>query len=452
MENWRCWTVGLLVALALGGIAPAQAFDIRDVQYFRANGYRSCEQCDLSGADLQGADLSETDLQGANLYGTQLQGANLSGANLQDTSLFSAYLRDANLYKAQFQSVSLFAVNLEGADLREANLEGADLRMTYLRGADLREANLQSANLSGADLQGVNLFNVDLQGIDLSRASLRGADLSEANLQGASLFKSQLQGADLRGTKVANTQLARVDLTGAIYAPASPPPNSYVAGILGLASVAVPTFGDITGLIQLRKLLQESGLPEEREATYAIEHSKTDRLLFADQDDPARGHLRWEEPLALAEGAFRWLAFEWPVGYGLYPGYALRVLAGIIMVFGLVYAVALATETGSLYRVWPAGRIEPLPDGLADKARLEPLRLWGRPVAALGRGLQFSLFSAFHLGFRELNVGTWLARVQAREYGLQAVGWVRVVAGVQSLLSVYLLAMWLLTYFGRPFG
>ena len=37
------------------------------------------------------------------------------------------------------------------------------------------------------------------------------------------------------------------------------------------------------------------------------------------------------------------------------------------------------------------------------------------------------------------------------EYSLQAVGWVRVVAGAQALLSVYLLAMWVLTQFGQPF-
>jgi hypothetical protein len=28
---------------------------------------------------------------------------------------------------------------------------------------------------------------------------------------------------------------------------------------------------------------------------------------------------------------------------------------------------------------------------------------------------------------------------------------VRVVSGAQSLISVYLVAMWVLTYFGRPF-
>jgi hypothetical protein len=59
-----------------------------------------------------------------------------------------------------------------------------------------------------------------------------------------------------------------------------------------------------------------------------------------------------------------------------------------------------------------------------------------RPAAALPRGL---------------NVGAWIARLQTREYTLQAIGWVRVVSGAQSLLSVYLLAMWALTYFGRPF-
>jgi hypothetical protein len=66
-------------------------------------------------------------------------------------------------------------------------------------------------------------------------------------------------------------------------------------------------------------------------------------------------------------------------------------------------------------------------------------------------GLYFSLLSAFHLGWRELNVGTWIARLQFREYTLRATGWVRMVAGIQSLLSVYLLALWVLTYFGRPF-
>ena len=41
--------------------------------------------------------------------------------------------------------------------------------------------------------------------------------------------------------------------------------------------------------------------------------------------------------------------------------------------------------------------------------------------------------------------------MQSREYTLRATGWVRTVSGIQSLLSVYLLALGALTYFGRPF-
>jgi hypothetical protein len=61
-----------------------------------------------------------------------------------------------------------------------------------------------------------------------------------------------------------------------------------VAGIRGLGSVVIPTPGDVIGLVQLRKLLQEAGLPEEREATYAIERSKTDHLLFGEQPWPSQ--------------------------------------------------------------------------------------------------------------------------------------------------------------------
>jgi hypothetical protein len=48
------------------------------------------------------------------------------------------------------------------------------------------------------------------------------------------------------------------------------------------------------------------------------------------------------------------------------------------------------------------------------------------------RALQFSILSAFHLGWRELNVGTWLARVQTKEYTLRATGWVRALEAAAS--------------------
>ena len=46
----------------------------------------------------------------------------------------------------------------------------------------------------------------------------------------------------------------------------------------------------------------------------------------------------------------------------------------------------------------------------------------------------------------------WISRVQPREFAMRATGWVRVVSGLQSVASVYLLAMWFSAEFLRPFG
>jgi hypothetical protein len=115
------------------------------------------------------------------------------------------------------------------------------------------------------------------------------------------------------------------------------------------------------------------------------------------------------------------------------------------------YQPRRSDEVSGIYRILPKDRIEishgePTAENPTKAERLQS-GMW----TALGWASYFSLLSAFHIGFREFNVGTWLARLQARKYALDPIGWVRVVSGAQSLLSVYLLAMWALTYFGRPF-
>ena len=63
----------------------------------------------------------------------------------------------------------------------------------------------------------------------------------------------------------------------------------------------------------------------------------------------------------------------------------------------------------------------------------------------------FSLISAFNIGFRDINFGRWLRLLTRKEYDLKAVGSARVVFGCQSLISVVLIALFILSYFGRPF-
>jgi uncharacterized protein YjbI with pentapeptide repeats len=195
---------------------------------------------------------------------TDLAGADLRGANLSCAALDHADLRDADLRGA----------TLDHADLRGADLRGANLRDAVLLEADLRRADLSSADLHDAVLSNADLSDAILCHADLFGANLRGADLQHANLSEADLRRADLSDAILLDANLAQLRLACADLTNALYAPESDPPNPYVAGIEGLSTVRVPS-GRETGLVQLRTLLRDAGLYDlADEATHSIRHRK----------------------------------------------------------------------------------------------------------------------------------------------------------------------------------
>jgi hypothetical protein len=332
------------------------------------------------------------------------------------------------------------------------------------------------------------------------------ANLCEARLNYANLTKARLSGTNLTATR-----LAAVILTDATYAPASPPPDTYVAGIAGLQTVVFPK-GQETGVVQLRELLQKAGLRDlEREATFTLERGKTWHLLnlfdywqfnrsasYQDYQPAERERRKIEDEIfamdapdgvvgfdllglgqavfdhpqvvksvlhhwgAVGEGLFRLAAFDLTTGYGLHPGRALWIILGAwaVLIFFYIWPIRRepypSKSPNGIYRIWSTDRIETSWDEvygyeveIKSKPKIEILH--GGFWFALGYAAYFSLLSAFHIGWRDINVGSWIARIQRREYTLRATGWVRVISGLQSLLSVYLLAIWALTYFGRPF-
>ena len=336
-----------------------------------------------------------------------------------------AILCNANLAGLNFKGTNLF-----GADLREASLLAAELQDVYLRGADLRGASLILAQLTNADLtlakfQGASFFQANLESASFVGAELREADFTLANLKNANLGRVSLQDAKLLGANLENTRLEFSDLNGVIYAPASPPPNTYLEGIKGLKTVVFPS-GRQSGLVQLRKLLQNTGLREkEREVTFAIERGKA-------------FHAR--RSASLVEQLSGWLSmvlFEWTTAWGLHPSRALLILVGLLLGFSVIYAAPIAlpqmfaSGQNGIFRVWPRERLEPADAGIriVEVARVE--RLTAGPLTAFPWALYFSAISAFHVGWRDLNVGTWLMRIQPSETTLRALGWIRVIAGFQ---------------------
>jgi hypothetical protein len=408
----------------------------------------------------------QANLCNANLSDADLTAAHLGGANLSDADLTAAHLGGADLTGANLTSANLTAAKLGGASLDGANLTGASSGGANLTGASLGGAFLTGANLGGALLPGAFLYEADLGGADLTGANLTGADLTDANLAKA----------DLRDADVSKAKLAGIDLTGAYYARfGAPDPD--VGGISGLGALHLLGREQIAGLVQLRKALEDAGLrDDEREVTNDIEHTITqDRLL--------------NRPLSFAwfEGTLRLLGFDVTTAYGLHPERALSwiLLLGFVLTFLYTFAIprtpkktpavpapqsaVTAAPSGSsadqagavsppqkqqsgIYQVFPSDRIdaataEPAIDKDPNVVRVKATTLWD----AFCKAAYFSLLSAVNIGFEQFTPGDWLRRLQSREYSLEAVGWVRIVAGAQALLSVYLLAMWALTQFGRPF-
>ena len=395
--------------------------------------------------------------------------------NGQQANLCGADLMEANLQKAD-----LMEANLQEAGLARANLQEADLIGANLEKAGLPGANLQKANLRGANLQDANLRGANLQKVTLAEANLQKATLAEADLRKANLRRAKLQEVDLIGAKLQEADLIGADLHAIYFEPVSLPDIRSIAFARSLSTLQFHTSPQT--LQELREAFKKAGYRrQEREITYALWH--TPRVKDG-----------WGTLLQRGESLFKLVMFEWPCAYGMKPGRPLLLLVLLMPLFAIVYLVALRTRwDAGIWAVWPTDRVHkhadeetprrltheaPFPKPLAPKgaqtvnpeascctelctkattgqcvlcdalAERNHCRKWF-PAGRLA--LYFSLLSAFHLGWRELNVGTWITRLQPREYTLRATGWVRTVSGVQSLLSVYLLALWVLTYFGRPF-
>jgi len=332
-----------------------------------------------------------------------------------------------------------------GREGQRADLHRAELSESDLSGAILNKANLSGANLVLANLSNALLISANLSVANLSHANLTGAYLLWADMTGASLEEANLQGTDLRWS----------NLSRATFEPkaGSIPESSKLISIRGLSSLYY--FQSPHGLLELREVYKKAGLrDEERQVTFALNH---DRWLIH-----AKRNL-----LGNLERVFQLFCFDLTCQYGMAFGRPLKILGVVLLLLTLPYMLALrcrSRKTGIWLVLMPnrvLGRAtKDRPYKLTTRTPFRPLpekivarlitKAW-RALRVLRLAFYFSLLSAFNLGWREFNVGNWISRLQKHEYTLRATGWARTVAGLQSLLSVYLLALWVLTYFGRPF-
>lgn len=330
-----------------------------------------------------------------------------------------------------------------------SNLDLSNIDLSYF---EINRINFARSNLSGAKFRSVafqnpyvNFSYANMKSADLSYSEFSHANFYRANLADADLEMTQIIDSNFQETKISNATIRYTFFDRSSFAPVGTPNEENFGVIHGLDSVEFD-FGQQGALVQLRELLKRKGLRnEERAATYAIERNTT-RYMLKDG---------WKID-RIIEGAFRVVAFEWTTGYGLYPSLALWLIVLLFILMIPIYAIPISRRGGAgkhagIYLVLPKDRVVVHGGKPSVENQVAVRRLFKPGRKAWKWATHFSLLSAFHIGFRELNVGVWISRTQPRKFSLEPVGWVRALSGVQSLLSLYLLAIWVLTYFGRPF-
>jgi len=393
-----------------------------------------------------------------------------------------ANLMGAHLERAHLGEVELARADFKGANLSHADLSGADLTDADLSQAELHETDLRDAHLIRADLTRATLTSANLSGAELDEADLRGALLMYANLSGTALNNGNLSGADLRWAKLSEAHLWSAALREALFEPGS---NPEIRSMATARDLELMTYRDNPdALVQLRKQFADGGFrDQERKITYALKRKEaalssegcTSRKLSgrfwtnreAQKGSPPTRAFVWSSDSNVANcGSFvlNRVFFEWTCQYGMSPGRPLRLGVLLWLLCSLLYfAYSHISGEGGLYRIYAPSvqedaavprRVERIrPEGkLQGRGVRRILRFFRREWLVLRTSMFFSLMSAFNIGFRDINFGRWLRLLTRQEFDINAVGWVRVIAGWQSLISVYFIALWVLTYFGRPFG
>ena len=280
-----------------------------------------------------------------------------------------------------------------GKGFEDATFENMDIFIMY-------DPYNPSINIPKNDVL-KNLFSI------LSNASIKNLDLSEYDLSGIDFSKLVLINANF---------------SHSIFQPQKVGVN-ILLGARGLSSIKFNRFDKI---VKLRNEARQAGFRyQARQLTAALRKKRFYSESFS-------------------ERFFENLLINYPTDYGANPWRSLKIFGVCILIFSIPYIITLETPgRDGIWKVWGDERAR------RDLGEQKPERIKLRGLPVLMYGFYFSILSAFHIGWRDLNVGSWIARMQPREYTLKATGWVRIISGVQSLISIYLLVIWFLSYFGQ---
>lgn len=314
---------------------------------------------------------------------------------------------------------------------------------------------IQCAFPLNAQLEGADFHGSDLTNSTFTDGSLREASFDRWNGNGPATI---LHNVTFSGVDLTNATFDHADMTGVHFEPGKLPDARDMAKASHLEQMTYDE--DPSALAALRQRFRDGGFSlQANQINYAIHITELHRsaqhcaLLSQEAGSDYRTCIDFFGSeiinLTCQYGMNLWR----PVTIGLCASVLFALLFFAFMHHsgpsGLYLAVAdgLTLEPESI-RHAP----QVLSTVAVSQIKQGNLSGWLRAELGLLRtAFFFSLVNGFNIGFKDADVGRWIRLLPPREFEFRAVGWSRTFAGVQALLTLYLLAIWVLCLFGHPF-
>ncbi|MGV1770063.1 pentapeptide repeat-containing protein [Agrobacterium vitis] len=341
-----------------------------------------------------------------------------------------ADLCGAKLINLDFRRADLRFARLMGARIEGGNFDGVNLSWAYLRrtGFD-RKINRDRARLYNADLTGIIIVDSDFSNWDFEESDLSFAIIGRSSFSGSGFDSTNLTGTTFRDVSMLDATFYRAQIahTRLEVRPGHLPSIPSLRDVAGLTSLHALN-GGAASLVEIREQLKRAGFNlQAQEVNYAIN-------TYSDDNGFPGAKLLSR------------ILFGIPYAFGMRPERTLLTAVLLIPIFSLFYFRALrpspADPSTGIWVIRSAPKTNP-------KRLMRPVRLSRKNCQLVRTALWFSVLSAFRIGWHELNVGDWIARIQASDYKFEADGWPRMVSGLQSLVSVYLLALAIASYISK---
>jgi hypothetical protein len=307
-----------------------------------------------------------------------------------------------------------------------------------------------------------------LEGADFTGSDLTNSVFQDAKLKSASFDRWDLTGPAtiLRGVKFSGTDLTEAsfdhaDMTGVHFEPESDklPEAKDIAQAVNLDKMTYDE--DPSALAGLRQSFRDGG--------FALQDSQINYAIHIRQRQQYAGDcsLRFRSSTGSFGSCTDYLGsklIDWTCQYGLNVWRPIGIGFGAWGLFTILFFAFMHHPGPSGLYLAVAGGLTLEPDAIRNAPQVQSTKAWEllkqrnilgwlrEEIRLLRIAAFFSLVNGFNIGFKDADIGRWIRLLPAREFEFRAVGWSRTFAGVQALVTLYLLAIWVLCLFGHPFG